>query len=164
MSAQTRREIPHNVVTLEQQNGKIAVWLTILTVASLLVVYFKTTWSMIEIWGRSDTFAHGFLIFPFSAYLIWSQRRRLSTVRIQPNLSALVIHGITGLGWLMATLASAQVVAQFFLIAMIPASVWVILGNRMIRELAFPLAYLLLAVPFGEALIPPLINFTADFT
>ena len=29
---------------------------------------------------------------------------------------------------------------------------------------AFPLAYLLLAVPFGEALIPPLIDFTADFT
>ena len=137
---------------------------TSVTVTVILLSYFQTTWSMVSIWGRSDTFAHGFLIFPFSAYLIWSQRRRLSTVSIQPNLSALVILGGIGLGWLLATLASAQVVAQFLLIVMIPASVWVILGSRMIRELAFPLAYLLLAVPFGEALIPPLINFTADFT
>ena len=137
---------------------------TSVTVTVILLSYFQTTWSMVSIWGRSDTFAHGFLIFPFSAYLIWSQRRRLSTVSIQPNLSALVILGGIGLGWLLATLASAQVVAQFLLIVMIPASVWVILGSRMMRELAFPLAYLLLAVPFGEALIPPLINFTADFT
>ena len=85
MSAQTPREIPHNAVTLDQQNGKIAVWLTILTIASLLVVYFKTTWSMIEIWERSDTFAHGFLIFPFSAYLIWGQRKFLSGVQPHPT-------------------------------------------------------------------------------
>jgi EpsI family protein len=34
----------------------------------------------------------------------------------------------------------------------------------MVRALAFPLAYLLLAVPFGEAMISPLIDFTAYFT
>jgi exosortase A len=165
VSAPTTPELKAGSVPItEQHNFRLAVTVTSVTVTVILLSYFQTTWSMVSIWGRSDTFAHGFLIFPFSAYLIWSQRRRLSTVRIQPNLSALVILGIIGLGWLMATLASAQVVAQFFLIAMIPASVWVILGNRMIRELAFPLAYLLLAVPFGEALIPPLINFTADFT
>lgn len=71
MSAQTPREIPHNAVALDQQNIKLAALLTILTVAAILGVYYKTTWSMIEIWERSDTFAHGFLIFPFSAYLIW---------------------------------------------------------------------------------------------
>jgi exosortase A len=164
MSAQTPREIPHNAVTLDQQNGKIAVWLTILTVASLLVVYFKTTWSMIEIWERSDTFAHGFLIFPFSAYLIWGQRKFLSGVQPQPNLMGLLVLAMLGFSWLLATLASVLVFQQLFLITMIPAVVWTILGGKMVRALAFPLAYLLLAVPFGEALIPPLIDFTADFT
>src|SRR6185312_2385582 len=54
--------------------------------------------------------------------------------------------------------------AQFMVIAMIFAVVWAILGNQIAWALAFPLAYLLLAVPFGDAFIPPLINFTADFT
>jgi EpsI family protein len=65
---------------------------------------------------------------------------------------------------LLATLSSVQVFEQFFLIAMIPAAVWAILGNRMVWALAFPLTYLLLAVPFGDGLILPLIDFTADFT
>ena len=82
----------------------------------------------------------------------------------QPNLLALLVLGGLGFCWLLATLASVQVFEQFFLIAMIPAAVWAILGNRMVWALAFPLAYLLLAVPFGDALILPLIDFTADFT
>jgi exosortase A len=148
----------------DRQNFRLAVTLTSVTVALILLSYFQTTWSMVSIWARSDTFAHGFLIFPFSAYLAWSQRQRLAAVHIQPNPWGTVALAAAGLGWLLAMLASAQVVAQFFLITMIPASVWVLLGNRMVGALAFPLAYLLLAVPFGEALIPPLINFTADFT
>lgn len=164
MSAQTTRELAGPSTITDQQNFKLSVTIVSITVVIILLSYFQTAWSMVSIWGRSDTFAHGFLIFPFSAYLIWSQRGQLASVKIQPNFPALLVLAGVGLGWLLATLASAQVVAQFFLIAMIPASVWVILGTGMVRALAFPLGYLLLAVPFGEALIPPLINFTADFT
>jgi exosortase A len=164
MSAQTPQELPHRVVTLDQQNIKLASTLTILTVIALLVVYYKTSWSMVEIWERSDTFAHGFLIFPFSAYLIWGQRKYLSTFSPQPNFYGLLVLVVLGFSWLLATLASVLVLEQFFLISMIPAVVWTLLGGRMVRALAFPLAYLLLAVPFGDALISPLIEFTADFT
>jgi EpsI family protein len=38
------------------------------------------------------------------------------------------------------------------------------LGVRISWSIAFPLAYLFLAVPFGDIFIQPLINFTADFT
>lgn len=165
MNAQTPQEIAHDSgETLDQQNVKGAALLTLATIAAILAAYHETTWSMVSIWERSDTFAHGFLIFPFSAYLIWGQRKRLSMLYPQPNPVALSVLGALGFSWLLATLASVQVFAQFFLIAMIPAAVWAILGNRVVWALAFPLAYLLLAVPFGEALIPPLIDFTADFT
>lgn len=164
MSAQTPRELPHHTVALDQQNIKFAAILTIFTVAAILVVYHRTTWSMVEIWERSDTFAHGFLIFPFSAYLIWGRRQYLSTFSPRPNLLGLLLLAALGFSWLLATLASVLVFEQFFLIAMVPAVVWTILGSSMVRALAFPLAYLLLAVPFGEALISPLIDFTAYFT
>jgi exosortase A len=164
MSAQTPRELPHHTVALGQQNVKFAAILTIVTVAAVLVVYHKTTWSMVEIWERSDTFAHGFLIFPFSAYLIWERRQYLSTFSPRPNLLGLLLLAALGFSWLLATLASVLVFEQFFLITMVPAVVWTILGSPIVRALAFPLAYLLLAVPFGEALISPLIDFTADFT
>lgn len=151
-------------IVLDQQNFKIAVAVTLATVLAILVSYRETAWSMVSIWERSDTFAHGFLIFPFSAYLIWTQRKRLSNLGPQPYPLALVALAAIGFSWLLAILAGVQVLEQVFLVMMIPAAVWAILGNRMVWALAFPLAYLLLAVPFGEALIPPLIDFTANFT
>lgn len=165
MSAQTPQEMTHDsTLMLDRQSLKVAALLTLATVTVILIAYHETTWSMVSIWERSDTFAHGFLIFPFSAYLIWSQRKHLSTLFPQPNPLALLVLGGLGFSWLLATLASVQVFEQLLLITMIPAVVWAILGNRMVWALAFPLAYLLLAVPFGEALISPLIDFTADFT
>jgi exosortase A len=165
VNAQTPQEMMHDSSeTLDQQNVGSAALLTLAAITAILLGYHETTWSMISIWERSDTFAHGFLIFPFSAYLIWGQRKYLRTLCLQPNPVALLVLGLLGFSWLLATLASVQVFAQFFLIAMIPATVWAILGNRIVWAIAFPLAYLLLAVPFGEALIPPLIDFTADFT
>ncbi|MDN5753549.1 MAG: archaeosortase/exosortase family protein, partial [Nitrosospira sp.] len=153
MNAQTSQEITRNsAVMLDQQNVRVAALLTLAAVAAILAGYHETTWSMVSIWERSDTFAHGFLIFPFSAYLIWGQRRHLSKLLPQPNPLGLLVLGGLGFVWLLATLASVQVFEQFLLIMMIPAVVWAILGNRMVWALAFPLAYLLLAVPFGEAL------------
>jgi exosortase A len=165
MDIQPPQELTRDsAIALDQQTFKIAVGVTLATVLAILAIYRGTAWSMISIWERSDTFAHGFLIFPFSAYLIWTQRRGLSALPLQPNLLAQGMLAGIGFSWLLAILASVQVFEQVFLVAMIPAAVWAILGNRMVRALAFPLAYLLLAVPFGEALIPPLIDFTADFT
>ena len=165
MDIQTSQKLTRDpAITLDQQNFKIAVTVTLATIAVILASYHETAWSMVSIWARSDTFAHGFLIFPFSAYLIWTQRRRLSVLSLQPNPLALVALAAIGFSWLLAILASVLVFEQFFVVTMIPAVVWAILGNRMVWALAFPLAYLLLAVPFGEALISPLIDFTADFT
>jgi EpsI family protein len=57
-----------------------------------------------------------------------------------------------------------QIVQQYAMVAMIPAAVIAVAGRRVARALAFPLAFLLLGVPIGEALIPPLMDWTADFT
>src|SRR6188508_2453600 len=136
MSVQTPQKIAHgSATTLDQQSLKGAALLTLVTIAAILVGYHETTWSMVSIWERSDTFAHGFLIFPFSAYLIWGQRKFLSGVQQQPNLMGLLVLAMLGFSWLLATLASVLVFQQLFLITMIPAVVWTILGGQMVRAL-----------------------------
>ena len=65
---------------------------------------------------------------------------------------------------MLANLAGVLVVEQFALIAMIPTLVWTLLGLEVAWSIAFPLAFLFFAVPVGEALIPPMMEFTADFT
>jgi exosortase A len=137
-------------------------------VAALLVWLFTwygdTTLSTVAIWYRSETYAHGYLIFPISAYLIWTRRREV--LRIQPNPSAAGILSLIALGllWLIGTSVEALVVSQYALVAMVPAIVWSVLGYRVISALLFPLLFLLFAVPVGDFLIAPMMNFTADFT
>jgi exosortase A len=138
--------------------------LAILAVSILLLMFHQSAWSAVAIWSRSDTYAHGFVIFPISAFLIWRRRKDITTLVARPDFRGLPLLFLIGFGWLLAYLARVLVVQQFALVAMIPVVVWIILGLRVTRALAFPLGFLLFAVPVGEFLIPPLMEFTANFT
>ena len=147
----------------------LAVWgvpllVTVVTSALLLALFYDTFRSIVSIWWRSETFAHGFLILPISLYLIWDERERFRGLTPSPNYRALPLLGLVGLGWLSCRLAGVLVLEQYFAVAAIPVAVWAVLGNAVGRQLAFPLGFLLLGVPVGEILIPPLIDFTGAFT
>lgn len=148
----------------QTNNWAIATLLTITAVTALLLLFFQTTLSTVAIWQRSETFAHGFLIFPISAFLIWSRRKEIALLAPQPDLRGLPVLLLFGFGWLLAYLARVLVVQQYALVAMIPVLVWIILGLRVTRTLTFPLGFLFLAVPMGEFLVPYMMDFTADFT
>lgn len=158
--------IPSDSAALAHQplNWTVANLLTIAAVTALLLLFYQTTLSTVAIWHRSETFAHGFLIFPISAFLIWSRRKEIALLTPLPDLRGLPVLLLFGFGWLLAYFARVQVVQQYVLVAMIPVLVWIILGLRVIRTLTFPLGFLFFAIPMGEFLIPPLMNFTADFT
>ena len=148
----------------QSPNWTIASLLTITAVTALLLLFYQTTLSTVAIWQHSETFAHGFLIFPISAYLIWSRREEIALLTHQTDLRGLPVLLLFGFGWLLAYLARVQVVQQYVLVAMIPVLVWIILGLRVTRALTFPLGFLFFAVPVGEFLIPYMMDFTADFT
>lgn len=132
-----------------------------LLVAGLLQPTFM---SMYDIWDRSETFAHGFVILPISLWLVWRDRARLAAVPVAGDARAFLVIVPLALGWLAARLGGVLVVEQYAFVAVWIASVWLVLGLAMLRAAMFPLGFLLLMVPNGEALIQPLINFTADFT
>ncbi|RJG07047.1 exosortase A [Noviherbaspirillum cavernae] len=127
-------------------------------------IYFDTARSIVSIWNSSETFAHGYIILPISLWLIWKRRDELSTRQPAPCWPAFLLLAACGFGWLLAELGDVQVVRQYALVAMVPIAALAILGPRMAWSMAFPLLFLLLAVPFGEIFIEPLIAFTADFT
>jgi exosortase A len=126
-------------------------------------VYWSTIGSIVSIWNRSETFAHGFLIVPISLYLVWQKRRELRALIPQADYRGVVALGVLGAGWLLARSVDVLVLQQFCLVGMVPALVWAILGWDVIRTVAFPLGFLLLGVPIGEGLVPPMMKFTARF-
>ncbi len=138
-----------------------------LTTGILLLLaagFWPTLHSMIEIWDRSETYTHGYLIFPISAWLIWRMRAELARIRPHPDLRGLILLAAAGAAWLLADAGSVNVAAQYAFITMLIAAVWALLGWTFVRAAFFPLMFLLFAVPVGEFLIYPLMQVTADLT
>ena len=134
-----------------------------LALVTILVLYFETFVSMMRIWLEIDTFSHGFIIFPISAYLIWQDRDKLSQLKISRSIVGLITVATLSIVWWLSNAVGVQVASQFAAVAMIAACVLTLNGPQFTRAIAFPLAYLLFAVPFGAFLIPHLIDFTAFF-
>jgi len=133
-------------------------------IAWILAWYGETTRSIVAIWIRSPTFTHGFLVVPVVLALVWRRRKALAAVDVRPCIPAFGALIAAGFGWLLAYLGGVLSGMQFMLAAMIPLAIWAITGTAVVRALAFPLAYFFLAVPFGEFLVPTLMDWTADFT
>lgn len=149
--------------------GAAATWggaliVLLLALAGIVGAFYDTASSIISIWLRSDTFAHGFLIVPISLWLIWEKRVPLRRMNPQPATLPLLLMLPVGFLWLLAYLVDVLVVQQFAFVGLLILAFWSVLGTPVTRFLAFPIGFLFLGVPIGEGLIYPMMNFTADFT
>ena len=119
---------------------------------------------MVAIWARSDTYAHAFIVPPISLWLIWRRRDDLALLRPEPTLWFILPLGVITLLWLMGELTAVNALTQFALVATLILAIASILGTRISRQIAFPLAFLLFSVPVGDFMLPKLMEWTAWFT
>jgi exosortase A len=138
--------------------------LIVLALLAPFALYFGTVASIVSIWDSSETFAHGYVILPISLWLIWRRRANFSALPPTPYWPALVLLALLGMGWLAAHIGEVQVITQYMFVAMLPVIALAVFGRRLAASLAFPLLFLLFAVPFGEIFVGPLIEHTANFT
>ena len=141
-----------------------SLWAAGLFGLALLLVYQQTALSMVAIWSRSDTFAHGFLILPISLWLVWILRERIVPLRPSPSPAVLLLLVPGVAAWILATLVDVAVVQQLAMVGILIVGAWAVLGHRLAAALAFPLGFLFFAVPIGEGLIEPMMEFTATTT
>jgi exosortase A len=130
-----------------------------------IVAGFWPTWR--ELGAKlleDETYQHGLLVPPIVAWLVWISAPRLRGVRVEASTLGLLAMLACGAAWVVGRVAGVNVVEQYAAVAMIPALVLAALGPAVLRQLAFPLGYLFLVVPVGQALVPALMEFTADFT
>ncbi len=118
---------------------------------------------MALLWWRSGTFAHGMLVPPLVAWLVWRKRHELAPLVPEPNWFALaLVAGAVAFGsagWL----TEVNVLQHFGVVLTLQAMTLAMLGWQVSKALAFPILFLLFAPPFGEFLMSPMMLWTADF-
>jgi len=130
---------------------------------ALIALFWGAAAAAVEVWYDSATFNHGFLILPLCGWLAWTRRQRLLGLAPRPNFWGLAPMAVLAFVWYAGELMGLLLIQQFALIGMIQTLTFTVIGWRATRAMAFPLFYLLFAVPFGDFMIAPLQDFTAVF-
>lgn len=137
--------------------------LAVLSTAVLLTLFWPTAVSIVKLWLANVTYSHGVLIIPLFLYLTWTRRERLRSLNPEPTFRTLPLIALLSVTWLLGQLSATDVIQQLSLVALIIVMIWGIVGTSAARALAFPLSFLLFAVPFGAGIIPALQDFSARF-
>ncbi|MDE2196484.1 MAG: EpsI family protein [Gammaproteobacteria bacterium] len=131
--------------------------------AVVLIGYRDTVVSLVSVWAHTGTFQYAFFIFPLSAWTAFGLRQQLLAAPPQPSVSGLPLIAVLGFVWFTGHQVNINLLQHAALVAMFPAAVLAVWGWRAVRVLAFPLGYLVFAVPWGNSLVGPLQTFTAHF-
>jgi exosortase A len=126
-----------------------------LSIAAWLGIYWATAVTLVELWAKTGMFQYALLIFPISLWLIWNKRHELE---MSYTPSPCLLAGIPLLlgayfVWLLGSIASVSLLQDIAFIATFPILVLIFFGVRVVRALAFPLGYLVFAIPAGQSLV-----------
>ncbi len=130
----------------------------------LFLLYYDTVASTASIWLRSDTYAHGMFVIPFSLYMVWTKRQTLARLNIIHSWWGAVLLLISVVFWLLGNAMNVLLVQQIALLCMVWSVTLGVFGWLIVRSIMFPLVFLFFAIPLGEGLIPVLMDITAVFT
>jgi len=122
-------------------------WQGLLLIAVLIVLYAPVLKVLVRQWYTDADYSHGFLVPFLSAYLIWQRRDKLAqVVRLPSNWGLVVVFGSLGVLFL-GSLGAELFLTRISIIGTICGLIVYFSGWRLLRALAFPLAFLLFAVP-----------------
>ena len=88
---------------------------------AIVVLLWSTFVDMWHVWGASGTFAHGYVIFPISLYLLWRRRERWLDLPLQPHWAGMLAVAGAVLLWLAGSLLHLNVVMQLAAVIIIAA-------------------------------------------
>ena len=117
--------------------------------------------TMFRQWWDISTYNHILFVPLIVGWLVWDRRKELLDIEPAAWWRGLLPFAGAMFVWLVGSVAGVNSVSQsgavLGLILIVPA----VLGPRVALACAFPLAYLLFLVPFGDELVPTLQTVTA---
>ena len=133
-----------------------------LSVLALIGVTAGSWGAMLNQWWNIDTYNHLMLVPFIIGWLVALKEHDLAAIAPQPFWPGLAaVAAALGL-WCAGETQGINLVAQAGAVGAVQAAVVTLLGLRASLVLALPIAFAAFMVPFGDEIIPPLQDFTAQ--
>lgn len=138
--------------------------LALAAVAGLIMLEFHdAVRAAIQVWMVSPTYSHCFLILPIAGWLIWEKWGVLRTIRPAVAPRFLWFIPVLLVIWWLGELSAINEVRQYAVIGLLQIAIITLLGVQVLRQIWFPVFFLLFLVPTGEYLITPMQQFATRF-
>jgi len=140
--------------------GSLISMLLVLTI----LLYQHTALYLVSLWNKLDVgeYAHGYLVLAISIYLVFKNKKKLSALTPYPEYRALFLTLSASILWMVSALVDVEMLQALSFLILILTLVWSVLGNQVIRLLAFPILFVIFAIPVWFPFSPFLQNITAD--
>ena len=145
MSA-VRSQFTTQVLQPSSKSRNLVVWSAILF-SLLALLYGSVLRLLVFQWWKDPNYGHGFFVPLFSGYILWHQRERWMKSEIKPsNFGFLVMLAAVGLLFI-GSLGAELFTSRFSLLVLIAGIILFLAGWKMLRAVAFPLAFLIFMIP-----------------
>jgi len=130
------------------------------TIAVGLVAMWPSAISLARYWEQIPDYEHGFIIAAISLAWLLLRRHQIDAQAVEPR--PLIAVGLLAalMVWLIAYRGISHLAYQLLLPAILWLAVLAAAGDRVAKQVAAPLAYLVFAVPVWDYLLPALQQMT----
>lgn len=131
----------------------LKVWAPAAVLLLLVVaIYFRIAAKLVLDWYEIPDFSHGFLVPFFSLFLVWDRRKVLEATPVRQSWAGVPLIVLALLILFVGVYGAELFSSRLSFLLLLAGLIWTFLGSRMLRELWFPLAVLLLAIPLPAIL------------
>jgi exosortase len=128
-------------------SGAPSWWQTAVVAALLFWLYFPTLAHLIGQWWSDPNFSHGFFVPLFSAFVIWQERSRLTSLSPKPSWWGMLFLGLGLCVLILGQMGAELFLSRVSLLIALAGLIVLFLGWTFFRILLFPWAFLLLMIP-----------------
>lgn len=115
--------------------------------AGIVWLYFGVLSSLVRQWASDDNYSHGFFIIPLAVYFAWERRDQLSRAATNPHTAGLFLIAASLAVFVAGNLAAELFLARISIVGVVAGIVLFVWGPAHLKQLAFPIAVLVLMVP-----------------
>jgi exosortase len=119
----------------------------ILIAAAGFWLYAGTLRELLATWLSDGNYSHGIVVLPVAAAIVYSKRKILAETPVEPSGLGNVLLAIGLAVFAFSRWSDVTFLAGLSMVIVIAGLVWAFAGLRMLRELAFPIAFLVFMTP-----------------
>src|SRR5262245_56490897 len=134
-------------------NHRLQIWLaTTLLLALLGALYWEILRDLVWQWWDDPNYSHGFVVAFVSSFLAWQRRKELVAIPRQGSWIGLPVLMVGVVELILGDIGSELFLMRSSLIIIVSGLILFHLGPRILRALAFPLAFLFFMIPIPSVL------------